>query len=324
MVDLPNGRLDRGFRLYAALVVLKDRFGDITERLPLAAQNALRSGYALARTRQRVAAGRAFRHAVQSHQPQYRPVAELTEFAARCPARPDYGYEPAVLSRRGKQRSIALLRFRQAVEAHDYLELGCWDGMVGAALSRAGKHVIGVDRTDAGFDGRALDAGAQLLVMDAEHLNLATDSVDFAYSYDAFEHFPHPDRVLDELARVVRPGGHVWVEFGPLYMSPFGAHIYRKLPVPYSHYLWPQAEIDDYVERTGFPPVDWSYCNGWRISGFRGLFGTRGEWAVERYSESVELDHLNLVRRWPELFKSHTTDFNDLIVSHIRAFLRRR
>jgi SAM-dependent methyltransferase len=305
-------------------VGLKDKFGDIAERLPLAAQDVLRSGYALTRTQQRVAAGRAFQNAVQSDQPQRRPVAEITEFAARYPARPDYSYDPAVLSRRGEQRSRALLRFRPAAEAHDYLELGCWDGMVGAALSSAGKHVIGVDRTDAGFDGRAIDAGAQLLVMDAERLNLATDSVDFAYSYDAFEHFPHPDRVLDQLARVVRPGGHVWMEFGPLYMSPFGPHIYRKLPVPYSHYLWPRAAIDDYVERTGFPPVDWSHCNGWRISSFRRLFCTCDEWAVKRYSESLELDYLNLVRRWPELFKSHTTDFNDLIVSHIRVLMRRR
>ena len=305
-------------------MALKDKFGDVTERLPLTAQDVLRSAYAFTRIRQRTAASRAFQDAVQSHQPQHRPVAELTEFAARFPARPDYGYDPVALSRRGKQRSTALLRFRQAAEAQDFLELGCWDGMVGAALIRAGKHVIGIDRTDAGFDGRAIDAGAQLLVMDAEHLNLATDSVDFAYSYNAFEHFPHPDRVLDELTRVIRPGGHVWVEFGPLYMSPFGPHIYRKLPVPYSHYLWPQAEIDDYVERAGFPPVDWSYCNGWRISSFRRLFRNCDEWAVERYSESLDLDYLNIVRRWPELFKSHTIDFNDLIVSHIRALMRRR
>jgi hypothetical protein len=54
------------------------------------------------------------------------------------------------------------------------------------------------------------------------------------------------------------------------------------------------------------------------------LIRSRDEWAVERYSESLELDHLNVVRRWPELFKSHTTDFNDLIVSNIRALLRRR
>jgi len=214
---------------------LKDRFGGISEQLPLAAQDMLRSGYDLTRTWQRAAASRAFQGSGQSSRPQHRPVAELTEFAARCPARPDYGYDPADLSRRGEQRSKALLRFRQAAETHDFLELGCWDGMVGAALSQAGKHVIGVDRTDAGFDGRAIDAGVQLLVMDAEHLNLPTDSVDFAYSYDAFEHFSHPDRVLDGLARVVRPGGHVWMEFGPLYMSPFGPHIYRKLPVPYSH-----------------------------------------------------------------------------------------
>ena len=68
--------------------------------------------------------------------------------------------------------------------------------MVGWALQAAGKHVIGIDARTEGFDDRALDAGVALRQMDAEDLDLLDASVDFAYSYDAFEHFPHPDRVL--------------------------------------------------------------------------------------------------------------------------------
>jgi ubiquinone/menaquinone biosynthesis C-methylase UbiE len=48
-----------------------------------------------------------------------------------------------------------------------------------------------------------------LAFADAGHLPVATGSMDAAVSWDVLEHLPDPDTALDELARVIRPGGVV-------------------------------------------------------------------------------------------------------------------
>jgi 2-polyprenyl-3-methyl-5-hydroxy-6-metoxy-1,4-benzoquinol methylase len=58
-------------------------------------------------------------------------------------------------------------------------------------------------------DGRD---GAALLAGSVEELPFASGTFDFAMAIDVIEHLYHPDRLLSELHRVVRPGGRVIVE----------------------------------------------------------------------------------------------------------------
>jgi SAM-dependent methyltransferase len=45
------------------------------------------------------------------------------------------------------------------------------------------------------------------VVADMEELPVRGSSVAFIYSFAALEHVPHPERVFDEIVRVLRPGG---------------------------------------------------------------------------------------------------------------------
>ncbi|WP_394365055.1 class I SAM-dependent methyltransferase [Paraburkholderia kirstenboschensis] len=47
------------------------------------------------------------------------------------------------------------------------------------------------------------------LVGDAQSLNLTTASFDLVIAHTLVSHVPHPERVLQEATRVVRPGGTV-------------------------------------------------------------------------------------------------------------------
>lgn len=63
---------------------------------------------------------------------------------------------------------------------------------------------------------KAHDYGLQCVQGDATRLPMPADVVDAVVIVDAYHHFPDPDAVLDDVQRVLRPGGVVVVrEFNP-------------------------------------------------------------------------------------------------------------
>lgn len=298
---------------------VKARLKASSDVLPPQAQTALRSIYKLAKRPERNRTERAFNAADSTGT--YLPASELPRLVATYPAPAPYSYSANALEARGHLRAKQLLKLPGTKHARTFLELGCWDGMIGHALTQQGKTAIGIDNRSEGFDSRAVAAGVDLSVMNAEAMTLPDSSVDFVFSYDAFEHFPHPDRALAEISRVITPGGYVWMEFGPLYLSAFGPHIYRTIPVPYCHLLWSRDHLSDYAAANG-APIDFTHVNEWRVSQFRDLFRSNDDFQTVRYEESHELDHLEVIRRYPSLAKQCTSDFDDLIVSHIRILLQ--
>lgn len=92
----------------------------------------------------------------------------------------------------------------------EILEVGCGPGGMMAPLSRYG-HVHGLDIAldamrycrDRGFREVVTGSGTELPFADA--------SFDMIALFDAIEHIPDHARVLDEVRRVLRPGGFVFV-----------------------------------------------------------------------------------------------------------------
>jgi len=92
------------------------------------------------------------------------------------------------------------------------LDLGCGGGFMAEALARRGAAVIGVDpvaevvaaaREHALLAGLAIDYRVGV----GEAIPLADGSVDHVVCVDVLEHVADLDRVLDEIVRVLRPGG---------------------------------------------------------------------------------------------------------------------
>jgi hypothetical protein len=133
--------------------------------------------------------------------------------------------------------------------------------MVLGALAKRGHVAYGADVSREGFDGRARAAGARLVLTDASTLGVRSETTDLVYSFAAFEHFADPHGVVDEAWRVLRPGGHLYLMFGPVYTSPYGLHAYRQIPVPYCQYLFTEADLKTYATSEGLPTA-WPYVNG--------------------------------------------------------------
>jgi SAM-dependent methyltransferase len=58
----------------------------------------------------------------------------------------------------------------------------------------------------------------------------AAELADVIVSLDAFEHFGHPDEILRIMRGLLKPGGEVWVSFGPTWYHPMGGHLFSVFP----------------------------------------------------------------------------------------------
>ncbi len=127
-------------------------------------------------------------------------------------------------------------RFYELVEAHRYtkewhiplaadfasardlkvLEVGCGLGTDGAQFASAGADYTGVDLTDAAVDlaqkrFTLFRLPGKFQTADAENLDFADNSFDVVYSHGVLHHTPDIARAIQEIQRVLRPGGRAVV-----------------------------------------------------------------------------------------------------------------
>jgi 2-polyprenyl-6-hydroxyphenyl methylase/3-demethylubiquinone-9 3-methyltransferase len=99
-----------------------------------------------------------------------------------------------------------------AWQGRTVLDLGCGGGFMAEALAARGADVIGADVsrgaiTIAGRHAASQGLAIRYLAASGEHLPLPDRSVDCVVCVDVLEHVRSLDRVLDEIRRVLRPGG---------------------------------------------------------------------------------------------------------------------
>ncbi|HTZ71895.1 MAG TPA: class I SAM-dependent methyltransferase [Acetobacteraceae bacterium] len=112
----------------------------------------------------------------------------------------------------GQRRAVAAVN---ALPGRDVLEVGVGTGLALPRYARD-KRITGIDlsahmlaRARARVASRRLTNVAALLELDAEDTGLPAASFDIAVAMFVASVVPHPDRLLGELRRLVRPGGHI-------------------------------------------------------------------------------------------------------------------
>jgi SAM-dependent methyltransferase len=94
-----------------------------------------------------------------------------------------------------------------------------------------------------------------LLGMNADNLEFPDSTFDRIITLSTFEHFFHPDQVLREFVRVLKPGGAVLVNFQPIWTSLQGHHLHHipaiaKLLPPFSHLRWDREQMRSNLRAT--------------------------------------------------------------------------
>ncbi len=92
------------------------------------------------------------------------------------------------------------------------LDVGCGLGNDTARFARSGAKVTGIDIAPraielarANFAQRGLDG--RFLLMDGEAMGFDDGSFDFVYCHTVLHFTPHPERMIEEIHRVLKPGG---------------------------------------------------------------------------------------------------------------------
>ncbi len=261
--------------------------------------------------------------ALAPQRPSFLGPEELKLLQARYPVRNSYKYDDQSKLDRGLERARRILELPGAESATSFLEVGCGDGMTAAMLHRLGKSSTGIDLGEHKFDPRAFEEGAILLGMNAERLSFEDSSFDYVVSFNSFEHFSQPARVLDEMIRVLRPGGYIYLDFGPLCHAPFGEHAYRTITVPYCQFLFTLDTMNQYAEEHGLKPIDPEHVNRWSLEDYRELWESRKEVLNPVfYKEIYHLSHLDLLKKYPSCFKGKVHSFENYLVSKIQAVFK--
>jgi SAM-dependent methyltransferase len=141
----------------------------------------------------------------------------------------------------------------QQVERHTDLadrtvvDVGGGGGYFTAAFGARGAHCLLVEPDASELHSRGLP-GANSVVGDGYWLPLQDASVDVSFSSNVLEHVRDPGGFIDEMVRVTRPGGVVYVSY-TLWYSPWGGH--ETSPW---HLFGGEYAARRYERRNGRPP----------------------------------------------------------------------
>jgi len=129
----------------------------------------------------------------------------------------------------------------------DVLDFGCGGGQLAFLFASKGlaRSVTGVDidlnalaRARASLDKSPQFADSlRFIEGDVSGLPLDNESVDLITAFDCLEHVMDPDAILQDWARVLRPGGRILIEWFP-FQGPWGPHMEALIPVPWAHVIF--------------------------------------------------------------------------------------
>jgi SAM-dependent methyltransferase len=131
------------------------------------------------------------------------------------------------------------------------LDIGSGYGDLCIGLAKAGAtKVVGVDLDPVRIDCAAKNAKAegvdgrvQFECVDFVKDYAPKESFDFALSIASFEHILDPSRCLKKIYDCLKPGGSLLTRFGPLWLSPYGAHMFDFTRIPWVHLFLPERVV---------------------------------------------------------------------------------
>lgn len=134
-----------------------------------------------------------------------------------------------------------------ALDGRRVLDVGGGPGYFAAAFRGAGARYVALDADLGELAARSAPAPGTVLG-DGTALPFRDAAVDVCYSSNVLEHVAEPERMADEMVRVTRSGGTVFLSY-TLWYGPWGGHE----TAPW-HYLGGHYAARRYARRRGHPP----------------------------------------------------------------------
>jgi SAM-dependent methyltransferase len=187
-----------------------------------------------------------------------------------------YAYQPTRKDGRLKQLVKRLLKTK--IETHnpesprsgEFLDIGCGSGEYLQRMRAKGWNVTGVEPSIFGAEeGR--HNGLNIFHGTLHEAKFAPNSFDYIRSNHSFEHVPNPLEILDEIYRILKPGGKLFVGIPNIDSIPY--RVFGKywwyLGAPVHTYSYTVPTISALMRRSGFA-IDKIYFN----SNYTSLLGS--------------------------------------------------
>jgi SAM-dependent methyltransferase len=132
------------------------------------------------------------------------------------------------------------------------LDIGCGDMPYRSLLEAADgvRMYVGMDLMDGGY-------GRPQVEWDGTRIPFRSESIDCALATEVFEHMPHPEVVLVEVWRVLKPGGFLFLTV------PF---LWPVHDVPFDEYRYTPFALKRLLHEAGFDEVELRALGGWDAS----------------------------------------------------------
>jgi SAM-dependent methyltransferase len=210
--------------------------------------------------------------------------------------------------------SVEQLVEHVALDGATVLDVGGGPGYFADAFRAAGATYVGLE-PDAGEMVARGAPEAGTVRASGEALPVRTGAVDVCYSSNVLEHVDKPELMADEMVRVTKPGGVVFLSY-MLWWGPHGGH--ETSPW---HYLGGRYAARRYSRKQGHPPK-----NVFGESLFRITAGEMIRWAKQRRADG-RVEILDIVPRYhPDGFKwvVHVPGVREIVTWNLVLVLRVR
>ena len=147
---------------------------------------------------------------------------------------------------------------------NNLLDVGCGTGNLLKLIStKYDVQVAGVDLTPKMLNIAKIKLGdeADLKIADSEDLPFDNDKFDMVICTDSFHHYPHPDKVLVEIGRVLKPDGMLLIA-DPYTPAPLRqlVNLYFKLSRSGDVKVYPESDIRKLLKEAGFISIEYEYA----------------------------------------------------------------
>ena len=187
-----------------------------------------------------------------------------------------YAYQP--VEKDGRLKALSKKILRTKIDTHnppylqpgDFLDIGCGSGEYLHKMQAKGWNVKGLEPSIFGAEeGR--QSGLDIFHGTLHEANFLPDSFDYVRSNHSFEHVPNPVEVLEEIYRILKPGGKLFIGVPNIASIPY--RIFGKywwyLGAPVHTYSYTVPTISTLMCRSGFV-IETVYFN----SNFASLLGS--------------------------------------------------
>jgi SAM-dependent methyltransferase len=111
------------------------------------------------------------------------------------------------------------------------LDFGCGEGAEAVEMAQAGaEQVTGLDIQPALLEKARARAQKAGVADRCRFVTAADQPADVVTSFDAFEHFDQPEKMLLAMHGLLKPGGKLIASFGPTWYHPLGGHLVSVFP----------------------------------------------------------------------------------------------